>query len=419
MKKIYASAAVIFIAMMTMGCDVPVPITEMVAAKSAIARAYTVKADKYAPTELSNAEKKLYETHDFVKTEAFDKAKSSAELSKKNADDAYNKALPLLAKDTIATAKNSIAQAEEAYAEKLAQDEFQSAKDALNAAETQFNGGKYWDAYLTALDADKKAKNARNVAVGKKELLKDSIDEVKLTLKKVQEFENTGAASGKISAANENLAIAEESYNNLQLKKGFSAIQVAKVNADEALLLASEGTAKEKIAGAEVLLEEASKSEGSKIALDELAAARESLNNAKVMLANSRYREVLDYTKEANRLSSIVIATKKSADSDQDKNKGKIVKGSGEEKDGDKDGDKDKSSLAGKDKTEDADNYYYKVKYRSKTAAAADCLWNIAGTYYKNPRLWTEIYKANKNQIKDPNLILPNWIIKVPKRDKK
>lgn len=41
------------------------------------------------------------------------------------------------------------------------------------------------------------------------------------------------------------------------------------------------------------------------------------------------------------------------------------------------------------------------------TVKKGDCLWFISGRYYKNPYMWPLIYWANKNQIKDPDLIYP------------
>jgi|YelNatPaOPRAMG01_1025707.scaffolds.fasta_scaffold46424_5 nucleoid-associated protein YgaU len=46
-----------------------------------------------------------------------------------------------------------------------------------------------------------------------------------------------------------------------------------------------------------------------------------------------------------------------------------------------------------------------------------DCLWKISGFtwIYNNPKLWTRIYEANKDQIKDPNLIYPKQVLKIPR----
>ncbi len=45
-----------------------------------------------------------------------------------------------------------------------------------------------------------------------------------------------------------------------------------------------------------------------------------------------------------------------------------------------------------------------------------DCLWNIAkkSTIYDNPFLWPKIYMANRDKIKDPDLIYPGWVLKIP-----
>lgn len=45
-----------------------------------------------------------------------------------------------------------------------------------------------------------------------------------------------------------------------------------------------------------------------------------------------------------------------------------------------------------------------------------DCLWNIAKkpTIYDNPFLWPKIYVANRDKIKDPDLIYPGWVLKIP-----
>lgn len=43
-----------------------------------------------------------------------------------------------------------------------------------------------------------------------------------------------------------------------------------------------------------------------------------------------------------------------------------------------------------------------------------DNLKKIAGSEYNDPFQWTKIYEANKNQIKDPNLIYPEQILVLP-----
>ena len=60
------------------GCGEKVPVKEMALAKMEISRAMSVMAKKYAPQEIEEAEKKLLESHEFVKQDALDKSKDSA-----------------------------------------------------------------------------------------------------------------------------------------------------------------------------------------------------------------------------------------------------------------------------------------------------------------------------------------------------
>lgn len=50
------------------------------------------------------------------------------------------------------------------------------------------------------------------------------------------------------------------------------------------------------------------------------------------------------------------------------------------------------------------------------TVVKGDCLWNIAKKQdiYANPFAWPKIYNSNKDQIKNPNLIYPKQIFKIP-----
>lgn len=51
------------------------------------------------------------------------------------------------------------------------------------------------------------------------------------------------------------------------------------------------------------------------------------------------------------------------------------------------------------------------------TVVKGDCLWNIAKKkdIYDNAFAWPNIYKANRDEIKNPNLIFPKQNFKIPK----
>ncbi|HDP80234.1 MAG TPA: DUF4398 domain-containing protein [Spirochaetes bacterium] len=390
LKNIFAVAVAAALSMGAL-CGSPVPSKEMSLARLEISRALTVKADKYAPQEMEAAKNALLESHTMVKDDKLDKAKESAELARKKAKEAYDKSLPLLAKDTMDIAEKSINDADEANAAVLAKEDFEGAKDAFKTAGEKFEGKQYYECYTSAVEADKLAKSARNTSMGKKSLLKDAIDEVKITLQDARGYNAAANAPDKLKAAEENLAVAEEALGKDELKKGFAAVETAKMNADEAYLESIKKASGENIAEAELLIEKAARSEGALIAKEELEGAKEALAGAKGYQAESKYRESLTSSGEAKRLASLVLATKKSA-------------GRGE---GDGDITDDKTGTA-----EGAVEYKtYRVKYNPGNR---DCLWKIAGRYYNNPRLWKRIYEANRDKIKNPDLIHPGIQLRIP-----
>ncbi|HNW30099.1 MAG TPA: DUF4398 domain-containing protein [Spirochaetota bacterium] len=396
MKRI-SNVSIIAIAVMSLAiciaCRANIPIREMSYAKKDISAAQKVKAEKYAPEELDAAKKKLFDSQDQAVKEDDKAAKKSAEEASSLAQVAYNKALPLLAKDTIAIAEKSIAEAGEVYAERLASEEYREAEEAIKQANDQFQNRQYEQAYASAVRADEKAKNARNIALGKKDVLRDSIVEVKRTLEEAEKYGAKKFAADKFNLANENIEVAEKAYDAQELKKGFSAVEVAKLNADEALLAALKNTAGEKLSAAEKMVGQAEKSKYASQKKAELNAARESLENARTKLADAKYKESIAASDEAMRLAMLVMSKKAEGT--------EIADG----------GDVNQQEQ----QLEEKDYWEYTVVWRQHYK---DCLWYISKKFYRNPYKWKKIYEFNKDQIKNPNLILPGWVLKVPKPKK-
>ena len=51
---------------------------------------------------------------------------------------------------------------------------------------------------------------------------------------------------------------------------------------------------------------------------------------------------------------------------------------------------------------------------KTYTIKSGDCLWNIAKKFYGNGAQYTKIYEANKDKIKNPNLIYVGQVITIP-----
>ncbi|MHB1686553.1 MAG: LysM peptidoglycan-binding domain-containing protein [Ignavibacteriaceae bacterium] len=63
------------------------------------------------------------------------------------------------------------------------------------------------------------------------------------------------------------------------------------------------------------------------------------------------------------------------------------------------------------------DSWVEAPKEITYTVVKGDCLWNIAKKkdIYNNAFAWPNIYKANRDEIKNPNLIFPKQNFKIPK----
>jgi nucleoid-associated protein YgaU len=64
----------------------------------------------------------------------------------------------------------------------------------------------------------------------------------------------------------------------------------------------------------------------------------------------------------------------------------------------------------------DLDSWVEEAAVKGYTVVKGDCLWRIAKRpeHYGNGFAWPVIYKANRDQIKNPDLIYPKQIFKIP-----
>ncbi|MGQ9843188.1 MAG: LysM peptidoglycan-binding domain-containing protein [Spirochaetota bacterium] len=399
-KNIAVIAVIVCLSMVT-ACFEKVPVKELSLAKNAITEAESVKADYYAKDEYAQAKDLLLKAHDNVKNEEYDKAKQNAIDSQKKAREAYNKALPLLAKDTRDIATQSLKAADDAYASVLAKDDYVKASDMLQEANRQYENKNYLVSYKVALEADIYAKNARNVAMNQKETLADSIKEVNIVIEQAEGYGAAQYAPEKLALAQEYSATARAAYDAGQLKKGFSAIEVAKLNADDAYFTALKATAAKKIEEAQAAINTAKGSEAAKTSPNDIKAAEESLEQAKSLFTDAKYKESMIACGQAISIAQGVSSKKAVAVTPviEQGNQGVVIK-------------EDQNEAIQKKVDEETEYMIYKVKY---TPAKRDCLWRIAEKFYNDGFKWKLIYDANRDKVKNPDLIKPGWTLKIPK----
>ena len=380
---------VLFISLFIVACDEKVPIKEFSNAKEAIDRARSVNADQYSPQEFAEANDLLVKAHSALITdEKYDNSVSLSGTAYNKAMEAYNKSAVLYVTDNLKKAEEAITEAEAAYAEKLSPNNYAKAKEQYAEANEKFENKDYVAAAALSEESYKSAVKARDEALDGKYQLKVRIDEVRSTLAKVKKYDYEPYARDNYNIASNKLRDAEKAYANENLKDGFDDIEIAKRNADAAYAATMNAIADKKLKAAEAALSQAKKS--GEANEDDLEAAQEALDRARTLKDRGNYEDSIAYSDEVIRIVH-----------------GAVEKGK-EETVATGDDDSDEDTAKGDD-----NYYYYKVKTWEKYN---ECLSRIAGIYYKNPKAWKKIHNANKDKIKNPNLIRPGWILRIPKK---
>ncbi|OHD63740.1 MAG: hypothetical protein A2176_14480 [Spirochaetes bacterium RBG_13_51_14] len=435
-------------------CDIDIPIKEMVKARTIINQAGRVMAEKYDPEHFNKAIQLLKMSHDYLIDKKANDAKKAAEESFVYGDIAVQTSLPRATDDALADAKAAYQEAEKLYAERFAPGPFSEAGNAVSEAETFKNNQNLWDAFLKANEAAAAGKQAKEISLAKVPELTESLNAMKkdaedlgsLKLNEQQKRDlaavktNLGKAGDLISQNNvkDAVSLMEDSENTLngiklagqkvsardriaqlrgeveRLKKKrgteFAGEDIGMVTADlneadslldqdktdaavqkiseaeHSLAIAREktiqGLARDKAVSVEKLLDETKKRDTQNKFQKETERATELINDGKKLLGSESYRESLVKFEEAESLlNSLGVAREK----DFLEDKGTIMEEEGKR--------------------------VYQVVYNRKKR---DCLWRIAGKVYRNARLWPLIYTANKDQIKDPDLIFPGQRFVIP-----
>lgn len=415
----------IIIGMFVLYCGEPIPVEEMGNAKFEITKAANVKADIYAKESYEKARAALLESHDLVSKSKFKEAKDKALEAQKLALEAYAQSVPQLAKQTKVEAEEMLKEADRAYAEELAKSEYENAKSLMSAGDENMTAEKFYEAFQSYENSREEAIKARNKAEGQTENLERELVAIEDLIKEAISYGANDSTPDKIAEANNSVKRAHEYLGNKYLKDAHNEIAKAKENADSASEIAKKDFATRKKIEANAALEDAekemvnlkaelekddlkkklSKSDESQESLknteETLTAAQNSLKNAGQTLDKQQYKESVEHSKEAIRLAKLV--------KDQIPALLVLIK----------QGSKPAKELTmgaqeTSKSTELAEGWkQYTVRLIPERR---DCLWRIAEykTIYGDPFKWTRIYKANKGQIKNPDLIFPGQVFDIP-----
>ncbi|MDH4200244.1 MAG: hypothetical protein OEV66_07700 [Spirochaetia bacterium] len=416
----------IIISMSVFYCGDPIPVEEMGNAKYEIARAESVKADMYAKEKYELARSTLFEAHDLVGNNKLKEAKAKAIEAMTLAQEAYNLAVPELARATRVEAEQMISEADRAFAEELAPDTYNNAKALLATGDQKTTEQKHFEAFQSFENSREEAIKARNQSEAQAQNLERELVGVEDLIKEAESYGANESTPDKITEAHNAVKRAREYLANKYLKDAHGEIVKAKQNATEAADLAKKDYASRKKLEASGEVESAEKDmvnlkatlenvnlkknlsksdeaqESLKNTEEQLSAAQQSLTNAGQTLEQQKYSESIDHSKEAIRLAKLV--------KDQIPALLVLIK----------ENRKPDVLTQTKPETESRPQGAMAEGWKSYTVRLIpekrDCLWRIAEykTIYGDPFKWTRIYKANKSQIKNPDLIYPGQIFDIP-----
>lgn len=390
-------------------CQLDVPIKEMSAAKSAISRAVEVKAEKYAPEELKQAREYLLQTHELVKNEDVKQAGEMARKSLDTAEKAIEKSLPLLAADTLNEAKAAYDEADRLNGEKFAPEEFAAANGALKDAETLNSQARYWDSYNRSLEAIRSAGDAKAKALASIPALQKEIARIRGEADALAAARGDEFARQDIDAAKAGCDDAAALIEGNSIKDAVVKIAAADGSLKVALEKTDRGIAAEKLETAKAEMKKIEDSGMKDQFATEVDAASVLVAESAALFEKPAYKESIVKSDEAlAALNALNISIEKKRE--EARLAAGREKAAGEQKEIEA-GAKEGAAAEEAEVKEEAVVTEYVVKYNPKKR---DCLWRIAQSVYKDAKLWPLIYIANRDRIKDPDLIFPGQKFAIP-----
>lgn len=379
-------------------------------------------AEKFSPDKFAEAgrvkveAKGLYDKGEFKKSAAL--SASACELSEAAKKDAFQNSSSI---------ENEISKTNVKLSE-LKKDKYKSAAESnLSDAETLINKAKQdvndkdYKSSLQEIDLAKKELDEAAKLI-KKQKIASAIQNLRTEMDQMKKKDDSGAAKEDLDKAMLELNAAESSLEQNNISDAELRIDQA-----EKLIRGSDVKMKKKkavaaIEKAEKLLVQARGKDKNNKYKENLDKADKVINEGRSLINAEKFNEGISSAEEAETIINAVLNSMESASADV------AVKSEGEHTEDEavkEDESKEEAAESEETKTEErvadtgkkADQgRYYVVQWRKKKT---DCLWRIAEKVYKDPKYWPAIYLANKDQIKDPDLIFPGQKFVIPPKPQK
>jgi hypothetical protein len=454
----FGSISLGILAFFTFNCTKPVPTEDLVKARLSIEEVQKNNLEGKPKELLDKSIEQLKLAHEKLPEEEYDVAKEKAShsyaLSRLAMAEWYPGSIENLKKEY----QEKIQQAEDANAEVHAKEDFEASKSffeestqALNSLEQaklteedknklenqKFSSNQEKDqinkklesnvlGYGVVYDKLKKAIKSATIAyetsLSAKNDYYDQLRSIENQFNDAKKYKIEAYEPEKSALFQQKIEATRNQIENNQLKVAYKNLEELKNEVNQLYQIAIKNYSEEKLNEASKAFEKANKNVGSnqtilgqnKTKINEMInAGNEALNNAKSDFESKNYESSIQNSEEVIKISGIIndlindsySAYKRNLALEEQRKKEEELK------------QQDQNVEQKEKELQEAKDENLKLIYTVKKTKPAECLWRIAGKkeIYRNPYKWKKIYDANKDQIKNPNLIYPGQKLRIPK----
>ncbi len=436
MKNICLISGAVFLLFMLYSCGPGVPTKEIEDAKAALERAKTVDAPVYASQDFMEAQNDLDQANSLVDAKKNQEAHDKAVMSKTASDKSYEIARKARAEDIYQKCSDLETSAEQNFADKIAPDKYAEVSKEYNNLKEIYNSNDYDSIYSNGILLYPKVKELSEYCSDQVNKAKDEVASAQNSYDEAAEkeivrqfaFDDLKAAEPLLEEARSSLTNGEidnaitkakeaEAVINAAVQKAESAYQASVINATNSQQTIDIEKQKE--------LEKEKKE-----ASDAIEAAKKKLEQLKNSLKGSFMGS--SYENFAYLELPYIYLGDDVSGPDTASNEVNVT----QVKDEDITVEMVEKYIKMAQDSYDKEEYLDAIDYANEASRMADillarsqsqiytvqlkphnrdCLWKISGYMYNDQySLWPVIWRANKYQIQDPDLIYPGQKLKIP-----
>lgn len=382
-----------------------------------IAKAKEALADIYDKENFLNAKKNLNDAKSLNDTDP-EKAAELLNLARKQAEDAYYNSYKARALEKKQEADRLINDLKAGGIEITNKEQFDDAMGPYNEGTTFFDEENYPSSYAKYAESVDKLKELSAIQKKMRQEAESKIKYIQSLIRKAEKLGASVYAPEELNSAKENLNNGILQYKDFDFENSKTSLEQAEKDAVAAIDKTNKALAEKKRLEALKAIKKAGNSL-------EKAAGKETLKNGKAQKSLD-YRFEFDEDAEVNEGNAPrneMNSTEQIPISSYQKILEKAVDYIEKAKEAYYRTDYDMAIKYAEIAQRIADSYsgvgiktYYTVKLNTERR---DCLWRISeyGFIYNNPFYWPMIWKTNKENILNPDLIYPGQVFAIPELD--